>query len=91
MTNAREEALVLEHVFCIHYPVQFKKNTHGTQVQALIDLGSEINVMIPAYASKLGLRVYRTNIGAQKIDDPTLETFEMVLVSFQVEDKLKRI
>ena len=47
--------------------------------------------MTPAYASRLGLRVHRTNIGAQKIDGSTLETFGMVLASFQVEDKLRRI
>ena len=46
--------------------------------------------MTPTYASKLGLRVRRTNVGAQKIDRSTLETFGMVLASFQVEDKLGR-
>ena len=46
--------------------------------------------MNPAYASRLGLRVHRTDIGAQKIDGSTLETFGMVLASFQVEDKLGR-
>ena len=46
--------------------------------------------MTPAYASRLGLRVQRTNIGAQKIDGSTLKTFGMVLASFQVEDKLGR-
>ena len=44
-----------------------------------------------AYASRLGLQVYRTNIGAQKIDGSTLKTFGMVLASFQVEDKVGRI
>ena len=43
------------------------------------------------YVSRLGLRVYRTNIRAQKIDGSTLKTFEMVLASFQVEDKLRKI
>ena len=47
--------------------------------------------MNPAYASRLGLRVYCTDIGAQKIDGSTLETFGMVLASFQVEDKLGKI
>ena len=46
--------------------------------------------MTPAYASKLGLQVHRTNIEAQKIDGSTLKTFGMVLASFQVEDKLGR-
>lgn len=36
-----------------------------------------------AYTLKLGLQVYRTNIGVQKIDGSILETFEIVLrISF---------
>ena len=44
--------------------------------------------MAPAYALKLDFWVYRTNIGAQKFDGSTLETFGIVLVDFQVENKL---
>ena len=50
----------LQRVPCVYYLIWFKKN----EVQALIDSGSEVNAMTPAYASKLGLRVYRTDIGA---------------------------
>ena len=85
MTGAREEAL--ERVPCIHYSVQFE-GINKTQVQALIDLGSELNAMTPAYASRLGLPAYHTNVGAQKIDGFTLQTFGMVLTDFQVENKL---
>ena len=46
--------------------------------------------MTPGYASKLGLKVRPTDVGAQKIDGSTLETFGMVLASFQVEDTLGR-
>ena len=46
--------------------------------------------MILVYASELGLRVHQTNVEAQKIDGSTLETFGIVLASFQVEDKLER-
>ena len=60
MTGPRTEAL--DRVPCIHYPAQFKKDT--AEVQALIDLGSEVNAMAPAYAKKLGLRVRKTNVGA---------------------------
>ena len=82
MTNTRDKILVLERISCIYYPVQFKKNTNGTQVQALIDYRTEVNVMAMAYASKLGLKVYPTNVGAQKIDGSTLKIFEIVLASF---------
>lgn len=46
--------------------------------------------MSHAYAKKLGLQVQKTTIGAQKIDRFTLETFKMVIASFQIENKLRR-
>ncbi len=52
----------LEHVPCIHYPVRFKKDK--AEVQALIDSGIEVNVMVPAYAAKLGLKVWPNDVGA---------------------------
>ena len=90
ITNARKEALVLDYVLYIHYPVQFKRNAHGTQAEALIDFRSKINTMALTYASKLGLKVYPTEFKAQKINSPTLKIFKMVLASFQVKDKLRR-
>ena len=83
MTGPRTEAL--DCVLCIHYPAQFKKDT--AEVRALIDLGSEVNAMAPAYAKKLGLRVRKTDVSAQKIDGSTLETYSMVIAGFQVQDK----
>ena len=58
--------MVLERVPCIHYPLRFRKDTAG--VRALVDSGSEVNAMTPAYAAKLGLQVRKTEIGSQKID-----------------------
>lgn len=46
--------------------------------------------MILAYALKSGFQVYYTNIKAQKINNFTVKSFEMVLTSLKVEDKLKR-
>ena len=42
------------------------------------------------YAWKLGLKIRKINIGAQKIDGSALETFGMVIANFQVEDKASR-
>ena len=42
------------------------------------------------YAQKLGLKIRKTNIGAQKIDGFALETFRMIIIDFQVEDKASR-
>ena len=71
---------------CIHYPVRFREGQE--QVRALFDSGSEVNAMSPAYIKKLGLQTWKTNVGAQKIDGSALETFEMVIADFQVEDKV---
>ena len=56
----------------------------------MIDSGSKVNAMTPAYVAKLGLRVKKTNIGTQKIDGSTLNTFEIVLDDFQRENKLDK-
>ena len=46
--------------------------------------------MNPDFARKLDLKVKKTNVGAQKIDGSALETFEMVIPDFQVENKANR-
>ena len=53
----------------------------------MLDSGSKVNAMSPAYAEKLGFQTWKTNVGAQKIDGSTLETFRMVIADFQLEDK----
>ena len=71
---------------CIHYPVRFQEE----QVKALFNSSSEVNVMNPDFARKLGLKVWKTNVGAQKIDGSALETFGMVIADFQMKDKASR-
>ena len=60
-------------------------------MSATIDLGSEVNTMHPAYATKLGLRTRKIDVGAQKINGSYLDTFGMVIVDCSVKDKLKRV
>ena len=76
VTGSDEEDVV--RVPCIHYPVRFQEE----QVKALLDSGSEVNAMNPDFARKLGLKVWKTNVGAQKIDGSALETFGMVIADF---------
>ena len=83
VTNGSKEVI---RVPCIHYPVQFQEE----QIRALLDSGSKINAMKPDFAQKLGLYIRKTNVGPQKIDGSTLETFEIVIANFQVEDKVGR-
>ena len=70
-----------------------KKNDEDKDkdVRALIDSGSEINIMHPAYATKLGLRARKIDVGAQKIDGSHLDTFGMVIADCSVKDKLGRV
>ena len=51
--TSKENDVTLERVPCVHYQLRFSKNS--ADVRALIDSGSEVNAMTPAYASKLGL------------------------------------
>ncbi len=43
--------------------------------------------MNQAFAQKLGLKIRKTNVGAQKIDGTILETYGMVVSNFSVSDK----
>ena len=67
----------------IYYLVWFQKE----QVKALFNSGSKVFAMNPDYAQKPGLKIWKTNIGVQKINNYTLETFGMIIIDFQVEDK----
>ena len=54
---------------------------------ALLDSGSEVNVVHPVFAKELGLPIRPTDVGAQKIDGTMLEIYRMVVAAFSVEDK----
>ena len=75
-------------MLCIYYLLRFQKITISGR--ALIDLDNKINIMILAYASKLGLKARHTIIGAQKIDSSIFITFEVNLTSFQIKNKIDR-
>lgn len=80
MTDAGKRDIPLVYVLYIHYPVQFRKDDNETQ--ALLNSRSEVNAINPAYAKKLGLWVQKTNVGTQKIDGSSLDTFGIVRASF---------
>lgn len=56
----------------------------------MINSDSKVITMIVAYNLKLYLKIYCTNVRAQKINKSTFEIFEIVLASIQVENKLKK-
>ncbi len=43
--------------------------------------------MSQAFTQQLGLKIRKTNVGAQKIDGTTLETYGIVVSTFSVSDK----
>ena len=93
MTDTSKEA-TLERVPCIRYPVRFcRKNDEDEDkdMRALIDSSNKVNTMHPGYATKLGLRARKIDVGAQKIDRSHLDTFKMVIVDCSVKDKLRRV
>ena len=51
---------------------------------ALTDSSSDVNVMTPAFAAKLGLPIYPTSNSAQKIESSTLKTYGMVIAGFLI-------
>ncbi len=83
--SGAETPVALKHVSWIRYPIQFQK---GQPIRALIDSSSEVNTMIPAYATKLGLTTGKTSVGVQKIDDSPLETYGMTSARFWIQDSL---
>ena len=60
-------------------------------MSALLDLGSEVNAKHPAFAEKLGFVVRATNVGAQKIDGTTFETYGMVVTAFSMTNQADRV
>ncbi len=67
----------LEQVPYIWYLVTLKD-----QIKALLNSGSEVNIMSQAFSLKLGLKIWITNVMAQKIDGITLEIYGIVVSLF---------
>ena len=88
-TKEAPKVRVMDRISCIHYPVQFRNNK-GRDVLAFLNSRREVNAITPAYVAQLGLKVQKTDVGAQKIDGSSLVTYGMVIATFQVFDKLSR-
>lgn len=80
--------LLLKCVLGIYHMVQFKKDQ--VKMQALVNSSNEVNAMTPTYTTRLDLKIWSTDINAQKIDGSTFEMFGMILTSFQVKDKFEK-
>ena len=65
----------------------FQKN----EVQALIESGSKVNVMTPAYAAELGFTTRKTSIETQKFDGLLLEIYGIALTRFSIQASLGKV
>ena len=82
MIDKKTEEKKLEKVPCFWYPITFMDQT-----KALLDSRSKFNIMSQVFIHQLGLTIWKTNIGAQKINGTTLKTYGMVVSIFFVSDK----
>lgn len=71
-----------EWVYDIWYLVTFKDET-----EALLDSESKINAINPAFTFQLGLKIWKSNDGTQKIDGNIPKIYEMVISIFSILDK----
>ena len=83
MTSKKREEK-LKRVFCIWYPGILKNQN---QTKALLNSKSEVNAMNLAFTSQLDPRIWKINVGTQKIDGTTLETYGIVIFIFFLLDK----
>ena len=75
----------IQCIFYILYPIQVKQQL----VKVLIDLNGKVNGMNHNFAKKPELRVCKTKIGTQKINNSNQDIFGKVIAFFSIEDKKK--
>ena len=94
MTDSREnleEASLdreLETVKCITWNVKLNKGNE--KVLALIDSGSEANLISRGYEAQLPLKILDTSWGLATINKHQISTQEMVIAGFEISDCTSR-
>lgn len=87
-TTIATAPLLFKYMSYILYSLCFKNKK--SNIEVLINSGSELNALNIAYAKKLGFQNQITDVDTQKIDNSSLTTYKIVIVRFQVLDKLAR-
>lgn len=59
-------------------------------MHVLIHFGSEVNIIHPGFANKLGLKTWAIDIRPEKIDGSKQDTLGIVIAFFQEENKEER-
>ena len=101
MTEDSEGAILvsvkeIKQITCIQYPIVFSGSVTQDSlaldlVSVLFDSGNEVIAMHLVFAKRLSLVMQATNVGSQKIDGNTLETYEMVVAAFSVTDQANKV
>ena len=76
-------------VLCIWYPDTSRKKS--VPMSSLFDSGSKVNAIHPTFAKELRLLIRPINVKAQKIDGITLNTYEIVVAAFSINDKANQV
>ena len=84
--NLRSNLIQVPYIW---YPITLWKKF--LPVSALFDSGSKFNAIYPIIVKLLGLPIRPTNIRAQKIDNNSLNTCEMVIAAFSVTNKANQL
>lgn len=87
MTSVAKNAF--KRMPCIDFLVQFQENTD--QVRNLLYSGNKINVISPAYTWKLGFKIRKTNLRAQKINGYILKIFRTIIANLKIEDNVGKL
>ena len=78
----------LETVKCITWKIKLNKGNE--EVSALLDSGSEANLISRAYAAQLPLKIMDTSWGLAAINKQQIRTQGMVIAGFEISDSADR-
>ena len=56
-----------------------------------LDSDSEVNTIFPTFAKELDFPIKPTDVGVQKINSTTLDTYEIVIAVFLVKNKANQV
>lgn len=86
MTNNinKNKKAIFKKIFSINYLVQFYNNN----VWVFFNNKNKINIMSSNYIQKLSFKIQKISIKIRKIKSFTLKNFEIVIIYFQIEDKI---
>lgn len=87
--NTDNLILLFEYILYIYYLYYFLKNKKNN-IKTLINSNNEANIMILAYVKRLSFWTWKIDVVVQKIERSNLVTYKVIIIKFQVLNKLDR-